>query len=214
MDHTITSIKVQKRNPNRLAIYLDGEFAFGLARIVAAWLTIGQVISDEKIAELQEKDYQEGAYQYAILVLSYRPRSIAELRQKMTAKGYSEAVIDMVIERLTQSGLLNDTTFAQAWVENRSAFHPRSRRALTIELHRKGVTDEVIAQTLGETGNEEEMAYQAAQPKARKLAGLERIEFRNKLGAFLGRRGFSFDTISPVINRLWNEIHTDEDGNE
>jgi regulatory protein len=212
MDHTITSIKVQKRNPNRLALYLDGEFAFGLARIVAAWLSIDQVLSDDEIATLQQKDYQEGAYQYAILVLSYRPRSVVELRQKMEAKGYSEAVMDRVIERMTQSGLLNDAQFAQSWVENRSAFHPRSRRALTMELHRKGVTDEVIDQTLGETGNEEEMAYQAAQRQARKLAGLERFEFRNKLGAFLGRRGFSYDTISPVINRLWNEIHTEENG--
>jgi regulatory protein len=212
MDHTITSIKAQKRNPNRLAIYLDGEFAFGLARIVAAWLRIGQVLNDDQIAALQQKDYQEGAYQYAILVLSYRPRSIAELRQKMAAKEYTEVVVDMVIERMTQNGLLNDSQFAQAWVENRSAFHPRSRRALSMELHRKGITDEVIGQTLSESGNEEEMAYQAAQRQAKKLAGLERFEFRNKLGAFLGRRGFSFETISPVINRLWNEIHTEENG--
>jgi regulatory protein len=118
----------------------------------------------------------------------------------------------MVIERMTQNGLLNDSQFAQAWVENRSAFHPRSRRALSMELHRKGITDEVIGQTLSESGNEEEMAYQAAQRQAKKLAGLERFEFRNKLGAFLGRRGFSFETISPVINRLWNEIHTEENG--
>jgi regulatory protein len=212
MDHTITSIKVQKRNPNRLAIYLDGEFAFGLARIVAAWLSMGQVLNDDEMAELQRKDYQEGAYQYGLNVFSYRPRSVAELRQKLNAKGYTEMAADLVIERMTLNGLLNDNTFAQAWVENRSAFHPRSRRALTMELRRKGVTDEVIDQALGETGDEENMAYQAAHRQAVKLADLDHTAFRNKLGAFLGRRGFSYDTIRPIIDRLWSELHSPDDG--
>ncbi len=210
MDHTITAIKAQKRNPNRLAIYLDGEFAFGLARIVAAWLTVGQVLSEAAITELQRKDKDEAAYQYGLTVLNYRPRSVAELRQKLAEKGYTEAVAGLVIERMQQNGLLNDLLFARTWAENRSAFHPRSRRALTIELRRKGISDNEIEQALGEPVNEEELAYQAARRRASRLADLERADFRNKLGAFLGRRGFSYDTIAPVIDRLWNELHATE----
>ena len=52
----ITAIEVQKRRPNRVNIHLDGEFAFGLARIVAAWLRVGQELSEEKIEELQAKN--------------------------------------------------------------------------------------------------------------------------------------------------------------
>jgi regulatory protein len=212
MDHTITAIKAQKRNPNRLAIYLDGEFAFGLARIVAAWLTVGQVLGEDAIAELKHKDQDEVAYQYGLTVLSYRPRSIAELRQKLVGKGYSETVMEQVIERMRQNGLLNDAQFAQTWVENRFAFHPRSRRALAIELRRKGISNDDIDQALGEPGNEEETAYQAAKRQANRLVALERAEFRNKLGAFLGRRGFSYDTIRPVIDRLWDELHSQGNG--
>lgn len=212
MDHTITAIKAQKRNPNRLAIYLDGEFAFGLARIVAAWLSVGQVLGDEAIAELQRKDQDEVAYQYGLMVLGYRPRSVAELRQKMAEKGYADAVAGKVIERMQQNGLLDDAQFARTWIENRSAFHPRSRRALTIELRRKGITEEEIDLALGEPANEEETAYQAAKRQAYRLANEERPVFRNKLGAFLGRRGFSYDTILPVVNRLWDELHPRENG--
>lgn len=201
---------MQKRNPNRLAIYLDGEYAFGLARIVAAWLTIGKVLSDGDILELQRQDNQEVAYQYGLLVLSYRPRSTTELRKKLVDKGYSDEVIEQIIERMEQNGLLNDLTFAQSWVDNRSAFHPRSRRAMVMELHRKGVTDEVIDQALGDSGNEDELAYQAASRQARKLANLDRNDFRTKLGAFLGRRGFNYETIRPVVDRLWNELHAQE----
>ena len=55
----ITALQVQKRNPNRVNIHLDGEFAFGVARIVAAWLRIGQELSEEKIGQLQAEDGRE-----------------------------------------------------------------------------------------------------------------------------------------------------------
>ena len=58
----ITAIEVQKRSPNRVNIHLDGEFAFGLARIVAAWLRVGQDLSEEKIEQLQADDARERAY--------------------------------------------------------------------------------------------------------------------------------------------------------
>ena len=52
MNQKITALKAQKRNPNRVNVYLDGNFAFGVARIVAAWLNIGQELSPEKVASL------------------------------------------------------------------------------------------------------------------------------------------------------------------
>ena len=68
----ITAISVQKKTPNRVNIYLDGEFAFGVARITAAWLKTGDELSDERIAKLLADDARERAYQQAMLFLSYR----------------------------------------------------------------------------------------------------------------------------------------------
>ena len=210
MEHTITALKVQTRNPQRVNIYLDGEFAFGLARIVAAWLTVGRVLSDEEIAGFKEQDTQEVAYLHALRLLNYRVRSSAEIQKKLAEKGYDEPVIEKVLARLLQNGLINDAQFAQTWVENRGAFRPRSRRALTMELRRKGVAEETIEQALAETQDEEELAYQAGQRLAQRLAHAERKEFRMKLLAFLGRRGFNFETILPVVDRLWIENHPEE----
>ena len=69
-------------------IYLDGEFAFGLARITAGWLKVGQELSEEKIAALQAEDANEMTYQKALHFLSYRPRSSAEVRQNLAETGY------------------------------------------------------------------------------------------------------------------------------
>jgi regulatory protein len=208
----ITAIKVQKRNPQRVAIYLDGEFAFGLARIVAAWLNVGKALSDEDILKFKEQDTLEVAYQKALHFISYRPRATAEVQKKLVEKGFSEPDVVETLERLQRNGLLNDAQFAQAWVENRMAFRPRSRRVMAFELRRKGLVDETIDQALGEQVDEESLAYEAGRRQARRLAGLERREFRTKLGAFLGRRGFSYDVVRPVVDRLWAEASQPEDG--
>ena len=47
----ITALEVQKKNPNRVNVHLDGDFAFGLARITAAGLKLGETLTDERIAQ-------------------------------------------------------------------------------------------------------------------------------------------------------------------
>jgi regulatory protein len=209
MEHKITALKVQKRNHQRVNVYLDGEFAFGLARIVAAWLSVGQMISDEKIALLKADDGREVAYQQALKLLSYRSRSQAEIEQNLRRRGTPEDVIDGVTQRLSQAGLLNDQNFAQNWIDNRSEFRPRSRRALSYELKQRGVDPETIEKTLSDL-DDEELAYQAAIKKARRYQDLEWQVFRQKMSAFLGRRGFNYAVIGPVVSRVWAEVHTEE----
>ena len=205
----ITAIEVQKRSPNRVNIHLDGEFAFGLARIVAAWLRVGQELSEEKIEQLQLEDARERAFQQAILFLSYRARSESEIRQNLRKHEIPEPIIEQTLERLRQDGLANDNHFARAWVENRSTFRPRSRRMMAMELRQKGLGDEAVSSAV-ESVDDEALAYEAAQKRAPRLKALEWNEFRKKLSDFLARRGFSYSVIAPVVTRIWNEAHKDE----
>jgi len=193
-------------------IYLDGEYAFGLSRIVAAWLKVGQELSEEKVTSLQAEDASEIAYQKALHFLGYRPRSSAEVRQNLTKKGISDDLVEQTVTRLQQAGLINDQEFASAWVENRNTFQPRSRSALRMELHRKGLNDEVIQPVLDEQVEEPALVQEAARKYAHRLAGLEWPEFRRKLGGFLARRGFSYDTLTPVVSEIWKESRMADDG--
>jgi regulatory protein len=205
----ITALVVQKKNPNRVNLYLDGEFAFGLARIVAAWLRVGQELSEEKIEQLKAEDARERAFQQAMLFLSYRARSESEIRKNLRKHEIPEAVIEQTLERLRQDGLANDSQFASAWVENRNAFRPRSRRMMAMELKQKGIDQEAIQSAI-ETVDDEAAAYEAALKKAPRFQTLEWNDFRRKLSEFLARRGFSYATIAPVVTRIWNEMHADE----
>ncbi len=212
----ITAIETQKNNPKRVNLYLDGEFAFGLDRFVAAWLTVGQSLDEEKIAKLQAEESQEKAYQQSMLFLSYRARSETEVRKNLEKHEIPSTVIEQTLQRLREERLVNDGQFAQAWVANRSEFRPRSRRALTVELRQKGLTEADI-RFATEAVDEESLAYAAAQKRVHRLDGLEWPEFRKKLSEFLARRGFGYDVIAPTVKRLWAEragTHTDFDDEE
>jgi regulatory protein len=211
MERTITALKAQKRNPERINLYLDGEFAFGLARIVAAWLHIGQSLNEERIERLKQEDALESAYQRALLVLSYRPRSEVEVQRKLTDAGFDEAVRQAVLTRLRNAGLVGDEQFAQIWIENRQTFRPRSKRMLTAELRQKGVSDEAIEQALESAVDDETTAYESAVRYARKLAHVDWETFRKRLSGYLGRKGFGYETVATTIRRVWGELREGAD---
>lgn len=204
----ITAIEPQK-NRNRVNIHLDGEFAFGLARITAAWLKVGDVLNEEKINELKYKDESERALQQALLFLSYRARSEKEIKQNLLKHEYSETIIEQTLERLRDNKLANDGEFAKTWVENRSTFRPRSKRALSMELRQKGLDEETVKTAIADV-DENALAYESARKRAPRFHGLEWSEFRKKLSEYLARRGFPYAVSISVVTKIWNELHTGE----
>ncbi|MEZ4593172.1 MAG: RecX family transcriptional regulator [Chloroflexota bacterium] len=204
----ITALTRQKRNPDRINVYLDGDFAFGLAEITAAYLRIGQTLSPADIEKLQGADQVEKAKDMALRYIEYRPRSIAETRQHLQKKEYPEAVTEQVLERLQAVGLLDDAAFARYWVEQRETFKPRSKIALQQELRQKGLERNLIDEVTTEV-DEFAAARQAAEPKARRWGSLPQQQFRQKLGSFLQRRGFGYDVVREVTEAFWDEFGTE-----
>ena len=201
MAGTISALRYQKRNKNRVNVYLDDQFAFGLAAIEAARLRVGQALSDDDVARLRRQDDVERAHERALNFLSYRPRSEAEVRRNLRKKDVTDEAIEAVVERLTRAGMLDDREFARYWVENRLQFNPRGARALGHELREKGVPVSIIDDTLAGF-DEEPTARKAAEAGARRLAHLEPTAFRRRLGAYLARRGFSYAVISPLLEEM------------
>lgn len=205
MEKVITAIKVQKRNPQRVSIDLDGEYAFGLARMTAAWLKVGDVLSEERVVVLQREDAVEVAFQRALRLIGHRPRSEQEVSQRLAKLNFSRDQVEQVIAKLKASNLIEDEKFARMWVENRLEFHPRSLRLIRYELLHKGIAEEHIEQALQETEDEQDLARRAAVAYARRLENYENQVYRNRLSGYLARRGFSYGTIAPLVNELLAE---------
>lgn len=209
MAGTITAIEVQKRNKERASIYLDGEFAFGVALIEAARLHKGQVLSDDEIAALKDQDTRDSAFDRAIRFLGYRPRSIHEVRQNLAQKKIEPPVIDSVIERLESLGYVDDLAFARYWVGNRDEFRPKGPLALRHELRQKGVPKNIIDRAL-EDVDFADAAYRAAEKQATRFKDLDRYSAKQKLYEFLARRGFTSGTIGDTLDQLLDTLDLPE----
>lgn len=212
MEREITAIKAQKRNRQRVSIYLDGKFAFGLSRFVAGWLEPGRKLSQAEIETLLIKDTYEVAFQKALQFIHYRPRSVEETRRRLNEKGFSSEVIEATIQKLLEKKWLDDLDFSRQWIENRNDFRPRSERLLAYELRQKGVADDKIKQALEKyAGDENELAYQAGIKKAKQCRDESKFDFQKKVGGFLGRRGFHYGIVKPTVERLWEEYASPPD---
>ena len=204
MTREITALKFQKRNKDRVNVYLDGAFAFGLTAVEAVQLHVGQTLTSDEIAQLQLKDGVERAYERALNYLSYRPRSEAEVRRNLREKDVEDLVIDEVIERLARAGLLDDGEFARYWVENRARFNPRGLRGLRYELRRRGVSRDDIERALDKF-DVEAAACKVANAGARRFSQETPRDFRRKLKAYMARRGFSYALIKPLVEEKLEE---------
>ena len=202
----ITALKTSKRTEKQVNMFLDGKFAIKVDTEVAVkkGLKIGQELSDEQIKDLAEDVSLASCLNTAYRFLSYRPRSEAEMKDRLYRRGFADSQIEIVINKLKEQKLLDDTAFAQFWKENRDAFRPRSQRLTRMELKKKGVADEIIKAVTDDL-NDMDSAYQAALKKAQRLSGADYEVFRRRLGDYLQRRGFSYAVINQTVKRLWLE---------
>jgi regulatory protein len=203
----ITAIRAGK-NPRsqRSNIFLDGKFAFSLDNevIVKQKLKTGLELSSAEIDLLTGSDRFQRCLNAAFRFLSYRPRSEAEIRERLQKHGHNDEEIKKVLTHLERLGLLDDAAFAEFWKENRNSFKPRSQRLLKMELRRKGVESEIISEVV-EDVDETANSYKAAMVKARTLSVTDYQVFRQRLGSYLQRRGFDYRVINNTVKKVWQE---------
>jgi regulatory protein len=202
---TITEIKLQKRDNNRLNVFIDGDYSFSVAMALSARLKVGQRLTSVEIENLQTLDLVEKAKSNVFRYLSYRPRSISESRIYLRTKGFDEIVIDQVVDRLVELEYLDDEAFTNFWIEQRQLHNPRSRYALRQELYQKGVSQDVIDAAVNEV-DERDAAFRAAEKKARTWFSLSEERFSHKIRGFLQRRGFSYAITTEVTEKIWRSI--------
>lgn len=208
MAKTITSLKSQKNKPNKVNVYLDGEFSFSLTKYIAAWLYVGKELDEEKIKSLLDEDLKENAYQNAVKFINYRERSSKELEIYLKKKRFDNKTIDFTLDRLQQNGLIDDHRFAKLWVENRTSVHPKSKRAIRYELRNLGIEDQEIDRVL-ETINENKTLKLVAVKHSKKYKGLDWQNYRKKIYPYLLTHGFAYDEIGPVIFEIWKQMEED-----
>jgi regulatory protein len=199
----VTAFKPQK-NKKRINIYLDGKFGFGidLENFMMLGLKVEQELSDKEVEEIVKKSEFQKTLDKLLRFVTLRPRSEKEIKDWFKRRKVYESLHKELFNRLNRLGLIDDEKFAQWWVEQRSLFKPRGKRALEMELRMKGIKKEVIGQVLSDIEvDEEKVARELLNKKSYRWKNLPKREARAKMSAFLARKGFNWEAIEKVLGK-------------
>lgn len=198
----ITKIEEQKKAKDRVSVFVDGRFSFGISANLLVDFDIykGKEVSASEVEKFKEGDNISKCLAKAYRFLSYRPRSEKEMSDKLLEK-YEPKVVEGVIERLKKYRYIDDCEFSRLWVESRRS--GRSARAISYELQRKGVAKEKIEEALELLDKDAELEAALVLVRSKsKYQNLTRDEAYQKIGGFLSRRGYSYEIIKKVISEL------------
>jgi regulatory protein len=208
----VTKIERQKKRPQRVNIFVDGEFAAGAHERVLLQMQLrkGDAIEQRVIEKLRALESFEAARDKALRLIAHRLRSKQEIRTRLMQKEFDPDVIEEVVARLAESGVLDDERFAKAFVHDLIMRKSAGRSLLRRELILKGIAKEIIERTLQTSVQDDEEESRALESAESQLAKYRRsskktdqLKQRQRIVSFLGRRGFDFSIIRSVTRKLF-----------
>lgn len=192
----ITKISPQKNSSYKINVFVDNKFATGIDD--TTWIEygfkIGDIITSTQIELLKKQNQFNKAYNSALKLLSYRPQSCLEIKQKLFKK-YTNSIISSVIKKLKDCNLINDQEFANLWIKERSRTKLRSRRHLISELQKKGIDKENISRAINLIIVDDIEIESATKLLIKKLKQLNTTEVNEKAKIYLARKGFDYKII-------------------
>lgn len=218
----ITKLSLQRKS-KAFNIFIDGKFSFSLEKdeVVKERLCVGLEIPEKRLTELKFKGKISYLISRMFNFLSFRPRSVSEVKRKLGEVLYKEKELSkelkeeatvLVIERLKKLSLLNDEEFAKWFIAQRkSQKSPFGKNRIKSELYKKGVDRKLTEELLAEdsSANEEARAITALQKKERLFSKYEGREKRNRAFTYLVRLGFGFDTVYSVVDTFFKRKYND-----
>lgn len=212
-ERIVTKIEVQKRNPRRRSVFIDGKFAFGLDEEVLYkfGLKKGDSLTEKQIEEITEEERKKEAKDVALKFLSFRRRTEKQVREKLKKKEFDEKTIEATIDKLKEFDLINDFEFAFSWVKDRLALKPRGKKLLKQELWKKGIRKDIIERVTEELcQDEDKSALELVEKIKKRYKNLEPKVARRRMYNLLLRRGFSYEISRQALAQLSRSLVDEE----
>lgn len=210
----ITAIQVQKKRRDRVAVYIEGEFGFGIHQdvLLSAGIAVGDELSEAQIDSIIRLEGRRNAKEKAIRLLSYRARSSKEIVNRLKQSGFDQSDIEWVMQELARLKLVDDAEFAQLFAKTRMITKPIGSFLLRQELKQRGVVEKDIQAAVAEAFNEKseyEVARELAAVQKKKQMKLDEQKARQRVADFLLRRGFHWDLINDILEH-WEDLNHDQ----
>lgn len=205
---TITALETQTHDSNRVSVFLDGEFAFGIHQDVAVKhrLEVGSRLTPEQRQEIERDEQYVQAKQRALDYLAHKPRTEEEVRRKLRRQDLPTPVIEDVVARLYELSYLDDEAYARDYARNRFSSKKYGPDRIERELVERGIDRHIAEETVADLFADRDVTAVArthAEKRWERLADEEDPRRRKqKLYRYLRRRGFSSDIIYPILDDL------------
>lgn len=201
----ITKIETQRRRKDRVNVYIDNKFAFGLTDSLRYKydLSKGKKVTQDFIDNVLNAEEQNKVINHALKFLSYRERSEKEVYDRLKIKGYDDQKIENAIKYCLDKDYINDERFAEVFIRDRINLKKLGSHRIKQELMIKGVSREIIDQVLKPDYEQElDMAMEVALKKVSSYKNDDQNAKYRKLSGYLQRRGYNFDTIRKVLDKV------------
>ncbi len=199
---TITDIKPQVKNPTRCNIYLDNSFYCGLEleTVMRHRLKIGASVSPEDLDEIQAESETMRALDKALNFISRSQKTKKQVAEYLESKGYLKKTIESVLDKMSAYKFVNDQNYAKDYAK--SASKNKGKRLISLELKRKGVSDEDMGEALNDIDGETET--EAATKIAEKYLKSKEKTRENavKCYKYLLSKGFDYDTAKAAADKI------------
>ena len=197
----ILSIKRSTRYNDRIIVKLDDKSVFRIPEdaFVLNPLHVGETVTLDEIEDYDVKMRLQEAKDSAFKLLSFRMRSIAEMRKRLKEKSFSQIEIDHVIDKLTKLNYLNDVEFGKAFVKEKIKNKKIGPKAIKSELFPHQLSpdfvDELIESVYKKYKINDLITFHLKRKKIKKNTQMNKSDL-SRLNNYLLRKGFEWDNIN------------------
>lgn len=203
----ITKIEPQKKNKNRLSVFVDGEFSFGADSftILSHHLAEGDEISCDTLSNIKNTAVFEDAKNYAAKLISSKSYTVKAMKEKLINHIGDEEITEKTIDFLKEYKLLDDIDFARRYAHDLIHLKKFGIRQVKWKLKEKGIPDKIIDKTIQELDFDDTISENLESLIEKKLKGNYDIKNIMKVKRYLASRGYSFDEINSAFSHIKTE---------
>lgn len=202
----ITKIEVQKRNKERVNVYIDNVYAFAAFSelVYKENLRINCEVDEEKLLSIAKKENLAKCKETALKIIERSYKTEKEMQKRLMEKGFDSDSINIVISFLKEYNFINDNNYTKMYVKDKIA--SQGKQKIKYSLIRKGISSDIIDNVIEEIrdDDEKEVAFELAKKKYKSLLRSEKDRYKlwNKLCRYLVVRGYDYSISKDVTNQV------------
>lgn len=208
----ITKIEAQKKNTDRVNIYINDEFFMSVFTelIYTFNLKKGQEIDKDNLKSILDDDMYIKAKNKALNILSKADQSEKKIKEKLSAD-FEESTIEKVLDFLRNNKFIDDKLLAQKIANTNINLNKCGKNKIKQNLYNKGINSDEISNVISNIDSDVEFenAMYLAKKRYERLKNEDKRKIYQKLSQHLAYKGFGYDTIKSVLNKLLNSSEYD-----